>query len=53
MKPLATKGDRLNWTPLKEVKTVKLNSTLMESKRLSDKDLHDRRVSKNAPILMP
>ena len=36
---LATKGDRLNWTPLKDVKPVQLNKTLTKGKQLTTKDL--------------
>jgi hypothetical protein len=34
MKSLRSKGDRLNWTPLKEVKSVRLNDKLTQGKRV-------------------
>ena len=36
---IATKGDRLNWTPLKDVKPVHLNEKLAMGKQLTTKDL--------------
>ncbi len=35
----ASKGDRLKWTPLKEVKSVKLTSDLTKGRHLNAKDL--------------
>jgi hypothetical protein len=34
MKSQKTKGDRLNWTPLKEVKTVQLDEDMTKGKRV-------------------
>jgi len=36
---VASKGDRLNWTPLKEVKPVELNKKLIKGKQVTSKDL--------------
>ena len=36
---IATKGDRLNWTPLKDVKPAQLNEKLTKGKQLTTKDL--------------
>ena len=36
---IATKGDRLNWTPLKDVKPIQLNKKLTKGKQLTIKDL--------------
>lgn len=38
-KKVASKGDRLNWTPLKEVKPVKLNKKLIKGKQVTLNDL--------------
>lgn len=49
-----TKGDRLNWTPLNEVKPIPLNDTTLKGKRLSDKDLKTRNlISNRGFILVP
>jgi len=38
---VASKGDRLNWTPLKDVKSVHLNKNLVKGKMVTSKDLHE------------
>ena len=38
---VASKGDRLNWTPLKEVKSVELNKNLVKGKQVTLKDLRE------------
>lgn len=38
-KKIAPKGDRLNWTPLKSVKSVQLEKNLAKGKQVSLKDL--------------
>jgi hypothetical protein len=37
---VASKGDRLNWTPLKDVKPVQLNKNLVKGKQVTLKELH-------------
>jgi hypothetical protein len=37
-KKIASKGDRLNWTPLKDLKPVELNKKLIKGKQVSSKD---------------
>lgn len=36
---VASKGDRLNWTPLKDVKPVELNKKLVKGKQITSNDL--------------
>ena len=36
---VVSKGDRLNWTPLKEVKSVQLNKSLVKGKQVTLKEL--------------
>jgi len=54
-KIVSPKGDRLNWTPLKEVKPVLLNAPLTKGRMLSSDELDKVKkknlVSKN--ILIP
>ncbi len=38
---VASKGDRLNWTPLKDVKSVQLNKNLIKGKQVTSKDLRE------------
>ncbi len=40
-KKVASKGDRLNWTPLKDVKPVQLTKSLIKGKQVTSKDLHE------------
>jgi hypothetical protein len=37
-----SKGDRLKWTPLRELKPVKLTEELVKGKVLTEKDLSRR-----------
>lgn len=56
MKNNKSKGDRLNWTPLKEVKPVKLNNNLTKGKRVDIRLLNDRSShspSHNRTLLVP
>ena len=39
-KKVAAKGDRLNWTLLKDVKTVQLNKDLIKGKQVTLKELN-------------
>jgi hypothetical protein len=51
---VASKGDRLNWTPLKEVKPVQLNKHLIKGKMVTSKDLSESLPSKaSRKILVP
>jgi hypothetical protein len=36
---IASKGDRLNWAPLKDVRPVQLNKNLTKGKEITSKDL--------------
>lgn len=44
---IASKGDRLKWTPLKEAKSIKLTSDLTKGKRLN---AHDLSKAKNSNL---
>jgi hypothetical protein len=39
-KKFAAKGDRLNWTPLKDVKPVRLTRASISGRFLTEKDLN-------------
>lgn len=55
-KELQSKGDRLNWSPLKESKPVKLTSDLLQGKKLTSADLKERSSKNPNPcsiILVP
>lgn len=41
-KKVASKGDRLNWTPLKEVKQIPLHKNSIKGRQLTSKDLCDQ-----------
>lgn len=52
-KRLVAKGDRLNWTPLNEVKPVKLSSIRVKGHVLTVADLKARRVQTSKFVLVP
>ena len=45
----ASKGDRLNWTPLKHVKLVPITKQLTKGKKLSSTELS----KENSKLLVP
>ena len=51
----ASKGDRLKWTPIKEIKPEKLMAPAFNGKLLSDLELEERkrRDSQNTNLLVP
>lgn len=49
-KGVVAKGDRLNWTPLKDVKSVRLTSSLTKGRLLTARDLSKARRSKNVSL---
>ncbi len=51
MKP-RSKGDRLNWTPLSEAKSVSLNETSLKGKRLSSNDLKSSNLISNREFVL-
>ncbi len=56
MKQGLSKGDRLNWTPLKELKQVSLNEELTKGHSVSEKELRDRRgrnTDESRHVLVP
>ena len=55
MKNNKSKGDRLNWTPLKDIKPIKLNDDLTKGRRLNDRVLDNRshQKSPNRDLLVP
>lgn len=50
---VAPKGDRLNWTPLKDVSPVKLTPELTKGKVLTSLDLSKRGNSNKSNLLLP
>lgn len=50
---VAAKGDRLNWTPLKELKPVKLSSVQVKGHVLTTADLRSRNAHASKVILVP
>ena len=51
---IASKGDRLNWTPLKDVKPVQLNKNLIKGKQVTSKDLRESSPSiSTRKVLVP
>lgn len=55
MKNHKSKGDRLNWTPLKDVKPVKLNDDLTRGKRVdrSSSSSRSQQTSHKRTLLVP
>jgi hypothetical protein len=57
MKPgkrrLVAKGDRLNWTPIKELKPVKLSALLIEGHVLTVTELQSRHLQAPKVFLVP
>lgn len=45
-----SKGDRLNWTPLRDVKPVKLKECSTSSRKLSKRDLS--KINRNVTTLL-
>ena len=48
-----SKGNRLNWTALKDVKPVKLTPEVLKGKALSNRDLDKRRGTNPHKVLVP
>ena len=48
-----SKGDRLNWTPLKEVHSVPLTKENTKGRRLSSEELAKEKESNNSEPLVP
>lgn len=44
MRKQKTKGDRLNWTPLREVTTVRLNETLTKGRRVEKVSVNKKKL---------
>lgn len=54
LKKRASKGDRLRWTPIKEIKSAKLMEHSFSGKLLSDSELNERkRNTQNTNLLVP
>jgi len=56
MKAQRPKGDRKNWTPVKEAASVKLSEIKPAGRKLSSKELKSRGASKNgnySTVLVP
>ncbi len=54
MKTKQTKGDRLNWALLKDLKPVELTEELTKGKKLTNKDLEERKKNdSNNKVLVP
>lgn len=48
-----SKGERLNWTPMKDVTNIKVSTTLANGKWLSKKELNQRRLpSDNTKLIV-
>lgn len=52
-KKAIAKGDRLEWTPLENVKSVKLTTDLTKGRLLTLKDLEERAQNGNSNHLVP
>lgn len=50
---LRAKGDRLNWTPLKDVKPVRLTACEIEGKVVHAKEMSKRNSQEKPKLLIP
>ncbi len=53
VKKIASKGDRLNWTPLKDVKRVQLDLKSIKGKKVPSADLCSQILVPKRKLLVP
>lgn len=53
MKNSQSKGDRLHWTPLEDLKPTRLNKHLTKGKPLTKRDLDKRKGASTTKTLVP
>ena len=53
VKNIASKGDRLNWTPLKDVKRVRLDLKSIKGKKVPSSVLCSQASSSKGKLLVP